>query len=57
MADHEDLKVKYQASKKELGELKSTDSNTKSGQGLFGRFLKRNDTDKSHEDSRKESKK
>jgi FtsZ-binding cell division protein ZapB len=57
LADHEDLKAKYEASKKELEELKNKDSDTKSGQGLFGRLLKRTDTDKSHEDSKKESKK
>lgn len=57
LADHEDLKAKYQASQKELAELKNTGSDTKSGQGLFGRFLKRTDADKSHEDSGKESKK
>jgi predicted RNase H-like nuclease (RuvC/YqgF family) len=57
LADHEDLKAKYEASKKELEELKNTDSDTKSGQGLFGRLLKRTDTDRSHEDSEKESKK
>ncbi|ADZ10242.1 hypothetical protein Metbo_2023 [Methanobacterium lacus] len=57
LADHEDLKDKYQASQKELAELKNTGSDTKSGQGLFGRFLKRTDADKSHEDSGKESKK
>lgn len=56
LADHEDLKTKYEASKKELAELKNTGSDTKSGQGLFGRFLKRSDADKSSEDS-EESKK
>lgn len=51
LKEHEDLKLKYEGIKKELAELKNTDSDTKSGQGLFGRFLKRNGSDDSDEDS------
>lgn len=51
LAEHKDLKLKYEESKKELVELKNTDSDTKSGQGLFGRFLKRNASDDSDGDN------
>lgn len=56
LTEHEDLKLKYEGSKKEMEELKnSKDSDTKSGQGLFGRFLKRNDTDKTEENNGKKA--
>jgi len=51
LAEHEDLKQKYEGTKKELEELKNTDSDVKSGPGLFGRFLKRNASDDSDEDN------
>jgi len=50
IAEHEDLKLKYEETKKELSELKNTDSEAKHGPGLFGRFLKRNGSDDSDED-------
>jgi len=51
LKEHEDLKLEYEGIKKELGELKNTNSDAKSGPGLFGRFLKRNGSDDSNEDN------
>ncbi len=50
LKDHENLKLKYEQSQQELAEVKKfVESETKSGQGLFGRFLKRNNNDESDE--------
>lgn len=50
LEDNKNLKLKLERSQQDIVELKKlSESNGKSGQSLFGRFLKRNNTDKSDE--------